>query len=88
MEELAPKKEFTADKIFKIRDQKVLLDADLAALYGVEPKFLKRQVRNNIERFLDDFMFVLTKEELEILKCKNCTSSWGGTRYPPMAYTE
>ncbi len=88
MNELAPKEEFIADKILKIRGLKVLLDADLAALYGVETKVLKRQVRNNIDRFPEDFMFILTKEELEILRCNNYTSSWGGTRYPPMAFTE
>ena len=88
MEELAPKEEFIADKIYKIRGLKVLLDADLAALYGVETKILKRQVRRNIERFPEDFMFELTKEEFENLRCQFGTSSWGGTRYMPMAFTE
>ena len=73
MNELAPKEEFIADKILKIRGLKVLLDVDLAALYGVETKVLKRQVRNNIDRFPEDFMFILTKEELEILRCNNYT---------------
>ena len=88
MEELAPKEEFIADKIYKIRGLKVLLDAGLAALYGVETKILKRQVRRNIERFPEDFMFELTKEEFENLRCQFGTSSWGGTRYMPMAFTE
>jgi hypothetical protein len=88
MEELAPKEEFIADKILKIRNQKVLLDADLAKLYGVTTKALKQQVRRNIERFPEDFMFELTKEEFENLRCQIGTSSWGGTRYLPMAFTE
>ncbi|MCB2218945.1 MAG: ORF6N domain-containing protein [Bacteroidetes bacterium] len=88
MEELAPKEEFIADKILKIRNQKVLIDADLATLYGVTTKALKQQVRRNIERFPEDFMFELTKEEFEILRCQIGTSSWGGTRYSPMAFTE
>jgi len=68
MESLAPKEEFIADKIYKIRDSKVLLDFDLAALYGAETSTLKRQVRRNIERFPDDFMFELSKEEFENLR--------------------
>jgi hypothetical protein len=88
MESLAPKEEFIADKIYKIRDSKVLLDFDLAALYGVETSTLKRQVRRNIERFPDDFMFELSKEEFENLRSHYVTSSWGGHRYLPMAFTE
>lgn len=88
MESLAPKEEFIADKIYKIRDSKVLLDFDLAALYGVETSILKRQVRRNIERFPDDFMFELSKVEFENLRSQNVTSSWGGHRYLPMAFTE
>ena len=68
MESLAPKEEFIADKIYKIRDSKVLLDFDLAALYGLGTSTLKRQVRRNIERFPDDFMFELSKEEFENLR--------------------
>lgn len=68
MDTLAPKEEFIADKIYKIRRHKVLLDFDLAALYGVETKVLKRQVPRNIERFPDDFMFELTMEEFENLR--------------------
>lgn len=76
------------NKIYFIREQKVMLDSDLAELYGVETKQLKRQVNRNIQRFPSDFMFELSKEELEILRCQIGTSSWGGTRYQPMAFTE
>lgn len=76
-------------KIYEIRGQKVMLDYDLAALYGVETKNLKRAVKSNIERFPNDFMFELTKEEFEILRCKIFTSNArGGTRYMPFAFTE
>ncbi len=75
-------------KIKIIRGQKVLIDADLALLYGVENKQLKRQVRRNIERFPDDFMFELTKIEEEILRSQFGTSSWGGSRVASMAFTE
>ena len=81
-------------KIYVIRKQKVLLDSDLAALYGVETKVLKQAVRRNIKRFPTDFMFELSKEEFEDLKLQenlrsqNVTSSWGGNRYTPMAFTE
>jgi hypothetical protein len=75
-------------KIYEVRGEKVMLDRDLAELYGVETKYLKRQVRRNIDRFPEDFMFDLTKEEYEILRSQIGTSSWGGTRYMPMAFTE
>ena len=65
-----------------------MLDRDLAELYGVETKRLKEQVRRNIERFPDDFMFELSKSEFEILRSQFATSSWGGLRYAPMAFTE
>ena len=61
---------------------------DLADLYQVETKVLKRNVRRNIDRFPDDFMFELTQEELRSLRSQIGTSSWGGTRYSPMAFTE
>ncbi len=63
-------------------------DKDLAELYGVETKRLKEQVRRNIERFPADFRFDLTKEEIKNLRSQFATSSWGGTRYLPMAFTE
>lgn len=75
-------------KIYEIRGQRVMLDFDLAELYGTETKFLKRAVRRNIERFPEDFMFELTKEELENLRYQFGTSSWGGIRYLPFAFTE
>lgn len=65
-----------------------MLDQDLAALYEVETKYLKRQVKRNIERFPEDFMFELSADEFEILRRQIGTSSWGGTRYAPMAFTE
>ena len=80
--------EIISSKIYFIRQQKVMLDYDLAELYVVETKQLKRQVRRNIERFPEDFMFELTQQEYEILRSQFGTSSWGGTRYAPMAFTE
>jgi hypothetical protein len=88
MENLVPKEEFIAGKILVIRKQKILLDADLAILYGVETKVLKQQVRRNIERFPEDFMFELNQEEFSNLRSQIVTSSWGGSRYLPMAFTE
>ena len=60
-------------RIYEIRGRKVMLDSDLAELYAVETKNLKRAVRANIERFPDDFMFELTKEEYDAIRCKNFT---------------
>ena len=77
-----------ASKIYFIRGQKVMLDRDLAELYGVETAQLKRAVRRNITRFPDDFMFELSKTELDDLRCQFGTSRWGGTRYPPFAFSE
>ncbi len=75
--------------ILLIRDQKVMLDADLAMLYGVETKRLVEAVKRNIERFPGDFMFHLTKDEFGILRSQFATSSeWGGRRYTPYAFTE
>ena len=75
-------------KIYEIRGIRVLLDFDLAEMYQVETKNLKRAVRRNIERFPEDFMFELTESENEDLRCNFGTSSWGGSRYPPFAFTE
>jgi hypothetical protein len=75
-------------KIYLIRDKKVILDQDLAKLYGVETKVLKQAVRRNIERFPDDFMFELNNQEFANLRSQFVTSSWGGSRYVPMAFTE
>ena len=75
-----------------IRGQQVMLDSDLARLYGVETKYLKRAVMANIKRFPSDFMFELNQSEFDGLRCKNCTSNEkskrGGTRYMPFAFTE
>jgi phage regulator Rha-like protein len=75
-------------KIFEIREQKVMLDFDLAELYQTENKYLKRAVRQNIKKFPIDFMFELTKDEFETLRCNFSTSKRGGTRYMPFAFTE
>lgn len=77
-----------ASKIYLIRNMKVMIDRDLAELYGVETKRLKEQVRRNIERFPQDFMFELTKHEIKNLRSQFATSSWGGARYLPMAFSE
>jgi ORF6N domain len=74
--------------IHKIRGEKVMLDVDLALLYGVETKVLKQAVKRNIARFPSDFMFELTKEEFDNLRSQIVTSSWGGLRYLPFAFTE
>ena len=71
-----------------IRGERVILDRDLAQLYGVEVSQLNRQVRRNIERFPQDFMFQLDNQEIANLKCQNGTSSWGGDRHKPHAFTE
>ncbi len=80
--------ELVINKIYLIRGQKVMLDEDLAELYQVETKRLNEQVRRNIERFPDDFMFKLTHNEFENLKSQFATSSWGGRRKLPLAFTE
>jgi hypothetical protein len=74
--------------IVLLRGQRVMLDSDLAALYGVETKALKRAVRRNSGRFPSDFMFELDAEETEILRRQFGTSSWGGRRYVSYAFTE
>ena len=66
-----------------------MLDLDLAEIYGYTTKAFNQQIRNNIDRFPDDFRFQLTKEEIDsILRSKNLTSTWGGLRYLPYAFTE
>ncbi|MBI5437965.1 MAG: ORF6N domain-containing protein [Nitrosomonadales bacterium] len=83
-------------RILLLREQKVLLDADLAALYGVETKVLLQAVKRNLERFPDDFMFQLTNQEFNVLRSQSVTSSsealetlrWGGRRTAPYAFTE
>jgi phage regulator Rha-like protein len=76
------------NKIVNIRGIKVILDFDLAQLYEVETRVLNQTVKRNIARFPSDFMFQLDKTELENLKSQIVTSSWGGTRKMPFAFTE
>lgn len=75
-------------KIYLVRNQKVMLDFDLAEIYGYTTKAFNQQVKNNEERFDEDFRFKLTREEVENLRSKNLTSSWGGSSYLPYAFTE
>ena len=74
--------------ILLIRGHKVMLDRDLAALYGVSTSNLNKAVSRNVDRFPEDFMFRLNKEDFENLKFHFGTSSWGGTRKLPRAFTE
>ena len=74
--------------IVLIRGHRVMLSTDLAALYGVPAKVLVQAVKRNIERFPEDFMFQLTRDEFRNLRSQFVTSSWGGERYPPLAFTE
>lgn len=76
------------NRIYSIHGQKVMLDEDLAAIYGVETKRLNEQVKRNKDRFPKDFMFQLTKLEFENLKSQTATTSWGGRRTLPYAFTE
>jgi len=88
-QEIIISEEFIMSKILLIRDKKVMIDSDLATLYGVETKQLKRQVRRNIERFPPDFMFELTKSEFEILRSQFGTFKQGEhSKYLPMVFTE
>lgn len=80
--------EIIMQKIYLLRGQKVMLDKDLAELYNVDTKQLKRAVRRNITRFPEDFMFELDNKEFNNLRSQFGTSSWGGIRYAPMAFTE
>jgi len=76
------------NSIHEIRGKKVILDFELAKMYQVETKYLKRTVRNHLKRFPSDFMFELSNDEWNDLRCKNSTTSWGGQRYLPFAFTE
>ena len=80
--------ELIENKIYLIRWQKVMLDKDLAELYGVSTSVLNKAVTRNRDRFPPDFMLQLTREEFSNLKCHFGTSSWGGTRKLPRAFTE
>ncbi len=85
---LAIPDEIIMTKIYFIREQKVMIDNDLAELYGVETRRLNEQVKRNIARFPEDFMFQLTEEEFINLKSQIATSSWGGRRKLPYVFTE
>lgn len=76
------------DKIILVRNNHVILDADVAALYGVETRVLNQAVKRNADKFPTDYMFRLTKEEADDLKSQTVTSRWGGTRVLPRAFTE
>lgn len=78
--------EVVASKILLVRGKKVMLDSDLAKLYGVETKNLNLQVKRNIKRFPEDFMFKLSKDES--LRLQNATSKRGGRRYLPYVFTQ
>ena len=87
--------DYLKDKIYIIRGQKVMIDSDLAKIYGYSTKDFNRQVKNNIDKFDRDFMFQLTREEIDFVRCKNSTSRKttlfkgqdGGSRYLPYVFT-
>lgn len=81
-------KQLIENQIYDIRNLKVMLDSDLATLYQVETRRIMEQVNRNIEKFPNDFMFQLIKDEFKNLKSQNATSSWGGTRKLPHVFTE
>jgi predicted O-linked N-acetylglucosamine transferase (SPINDLY family) len=80
--------ESVINKIYHIREQTVMLDSDLAELYGVETKVFNQAIKRNIDRFPYDFMFQLNSQEWSNLKSQFVTSSWGGRRTMPFAFTE
>ncbi len=80
--------ELIISKIYLIRNRKVMLDKDLAELYNVETKAFNQAVKRNMQRFPPDFLFQLTPKEYENLRSQIVTSSWGGSRYVPYAFTE
>ena len=88
MNTIAINEDTLRDRIYVIRGQQVMLDFDLAEIYGYETRYLNLQVKHNLNRFPEDFMFQLTKEEYDNLMLNNSTSSHGGRRKPPFAFTE
>lgn len=80
--------EVVATKILPVRGRKVMLDRDLAEMYGVKTKVLLQSVKRNAKRFPEDFMYQLTKQEVAILRSQDVTSRWGGRRYLPYVFTE
>jgi hypothetical protein len=90
MQKLKPilPEETVINKIYLISGEKVMLDSDLVMLYGVETRRLNEQVKRNIDRFPEDFMFQITEAEFKNLKSQIATSNWGGRRNLPYAFTE
>ena len=88
MPNLTVAQELIEQKIYLIRGQKVMLDRDLARLYEVSTGRLNEQVKRNKKRFPEDFAFLLTRQEVMILKSQIATSRWGGRRKLPYAFTE
>jgi len=88
MDKLILNEDHIRNRIFTIRGKQVMLDSDLAKLYEVSTSRLNEQVKRNIERFPEDFMFKLSQKEWQNLKSQNATSSWGGRRKPPNVFTE
>jgi hypothetical protein len=80
--------EVILSNIYFIRELKVMIDSDLAELYGVETRRLNEQAKRNLSRFPEDFMFQLSEDEFNNLKSQIATSSWGGRRKPPFVFTE
>ena len=80
--------ELLKEKLYEVRGVKVMLDSDLAEIYGYTTKALNQQVKNNQDRFDNEFTFKLTRDEWKDLRSKNLTSSWGGSRYLPNVFTE
>jgi hypothetical protein len=76
------------NKIYLIRNMEVMLDSDLAEIYGVETRIINQAVQRNPEKFPDDLMFEISLVEFENLRSQNVTSSWGGRRYSPKVFTE
>ena len=86
--EISIPEEVILTKIYFIRKQKVMTDQDLAELYGIETRRLNEQVKRNLSRFPEDFMFQLSEREFNNLKSQIATSSWGGRRKLPFVFTE
>ena len=80
--------ETVINKIYLFREKKVMIDSDLADLYGVETRVLNQQIKRNINRFPEDFMFQLNEQEFENLKSQFSTSNWGGRRKLPYVFSE
>ena len=76
------------NRIYVVRGEKVMLDRDLAEMFGVDTKVFNQSVKRNLERFPKDFMFALNEKEWKNLRSQFVTSSWGGVRYKPNVFTE